>query len=431
MKIIQIVPGFGGTFYCGNCLRDSALVQSLRNEGHDALTVPMYLPLTLNGQTKPDEVPVFYGAVILYLKQNYPWLRSMPGFMERFLNSKAILSYAAHKAGSTRATGLEEMTESMLLGSEGNQHQELEELVDFLKKEKPDVVHLSNALLLGLAERIKEEVKTPVIFSLQDEDVWVDAMHESFRERIWELMAQKGEDVDGFIAVSHFYAGVMQQRMKIPDEKLHVVYIGVNADAYEPTRLATNPPAIGYLSRMNEENGFELLIDAFLELKQNNSFAPLRLYATGGMTGDDKPFINKQMQKLKQANLSGQVEIMHDFRQDQLSDFFRKITLLSVPVLKGEAFGLYQLEALASGVPLVQPALGAFPEIIEATGGGVVYRPNTSSALAAKLSDVLGSAEQIEQMSTEGIKAVRRQFNCRNLTRKMVEIYQQILNKKQ
>ena len=219
--------------------------------------------------------------------------------------------------------------------------------------------------------------------------------------------------------------------MKIPDEKLHVVYIGVNADAYEPTRLATNPPAIGYLSRMNEENGFELLIDAFLELKQNNSFAPLRLYATGGMTGDDKPFINKQMQKLKQANLSGQVEIMHDFRQDQLSDFFRKITLLSVPVLKGEAFGLYQLEALASGVPLVQPALGAFPEIIEATGGGVVYRPNTSSALAAKLSDVLGSAEQIEQMSTEGIKAVRRQFNCRNLTRKMVEIYQQILNKKQ
>ena len=431
MKIIQIVPGFGGTFYCGNCLRDSALVQSLRKEGHDALTVPMYLPLTLNGQTQPDEVPVFYGAVNLYLKQNYPWLRSMPGFMERFLNSMLVLNYAAHKAGSTRAKGLEEMTESMLLGSEGNQHEELEELVDFLKKEKPDVVHLSNALLLGLARRIKEEVKVPVIFSLQDEDIWVDAMHEAFRERIWELMAQKGEDVDGFIAVSHFYAGVMQQRMKIPEEKIHVVHIGINANAYKPSPPATDPPAIGYLSRMNEENGFELLIDAFIELKQNNAFAPLRLYATGGMTGDDKPFIHKQMQKLKQANLSGQVEIIHDFRQDQLSDFFRKITLLSVPVLKGEAFGLYQLEALASGVPLVQPALGAFPEIIEATGGGVVYRPNTSSALAAKLSDVLCSAEQIERMSTDGIKAVKEHFNCGNLTQKMVEIYQQILDKKQ
>ncbi|NQV02239.1 MAG: glycosyltransferase family 4 protein, partial [Bacteroidia bacterium] len=406
MKIIQIVPGFGGTFYCGNCLRDNALVQSLREEGHEALTVPMYLPLTLNGETCPDEIPVFYGAVNLYLKQNYPWLRNMPGFMERFLNSRIVLSYAAHKAGSTRAEGLEEMTESMLLGSEGNQREELAVLVGFLRKEKPDIVHLSNALLLGMAKQIREEVKAPVIFSLQDEDVWVDAMRTSYREQIWDLMAQNGKDVDGFIAVSHFYAGVMQQRMKIPDEKIYVVHNGVNPAAYEPSPPASDPPAIGFLSRITEGNGFGLLIDAFIELKQSETFAPLRLYATGGMTGDDKPFINRQIKKLKRANLSRQVEIQHDFHQDSLIEFFRKLTLLSVPVLKGEAFGLYQIEALASGVPLVQPAVGAFPEIIEATEGGVVYQPNTSSALAAKLAEVLVSTSQLERMSKAGIEAV-------------------------
>lgn len=427
MKIIQIVPGFGGTFYCGNCLRDSALVQSLRKQGHDALTIPMYLPLTLNSETQTDGIPVFYGAVNLYLKQNYPWLRNMPRFVERLLNSGPILRIAAHKAGSTRAEGLEEMTESMLLGSEGNQRKELEELVDFLRKEQPDIVHLSNALLLGLARQIREEIKVPVICSLQDEDVWVDAMHESYRERIWNLMAERGKDVDAFVAVSHFYAGVMQQRMKIPDEKIHVVHIGLNPASYEPSPPATDPPAIGFLSRMNEENGFGLLIDAFIELKRNERFAPLRLYATGGMTGDDKVFIRRQVQKLKRAKLEDLVEIQYAYHPDSLREFFRKISLLSVPVLKGEAFGLYQLEALASGVPLVQPAIGAFPEIIEATGGGVVYQPNTSSALAIKLAEVLDSNTQLIEMSIKGIETVSSKFDCRSLTGKMVDIYQLIL----
>jgi len=430
MKIIQIVPGFGGTFYCGNCLRDSALVQSLRKEGHDALTLPMYLPLTLNGETRTDRIPVFYGAVNLYLKQAFPWLRNMPGFLERLLNSGPVLSYAAHKAGSTRAEGLEEMTESMLLGSEGNQAKELEELVGFLRKEQPDIVHLSNALLLGLAGRIRKEVNTPVVCSLQDEDVWVDAMRSTYREHIWTLMAEKANDVDGFVAVSRFYAGIMKERMNIPEERIHVVHIGVNPDAYETNLLSCDPPVVGFLSRMNEENGFGLLVDAFIELKKNNLFKAVKFCATGGMTGDDKSFINLQWKKIKQANLTGYVEIQQDFRQDKLKDFFRNITLLSVPVLKGEAFGLYQIESLASGVPLVQPAIGAFPEIIEMSGGGVTYSPNTASALAAKLAEILESPARIEQMSRMGIESVSRNFNCISLTKKMVNLYQQILDNK-
>lgn len=430
MKIIQIVPGFGGTFYCGNCLRDSALVQSLRKEGHDALTLPMYLPLTLNGETRTDGIPVFYGAVNLYLKQNFPWLRNMPGFIEKFLNSGPILSFAAHKAGSTRAEGLEEMTESMLLGSKGNQAKELEELVGFLRKEQPDIVHLSNALLLGLAERIREEVNAPVICSLQDEDVWVDAMRSSYREHIWTLMAEKANDVDRFVAVSQFYAGIMKERMNIPEDRINVVHIGVNPDAYETNLPACDPPVVGFLSRMNEENGFGLLVDAFIELKKNNRFNAVKLCATGGMTGDDKSFINLQWKKIKRANLTGFVEIQQDFRQDKLKDFFRKITLLSVPVLKGEAFGLYQIESLASGVPLVQPAIGAFPEIIGISGGGVTYSPNTATALAAKLTGILASPSLIEQMSRRGIESVTRNFNCSRITREMVNLYQQILENK-
>jgi glycosyltransferase involved in cell wall biosynthesis len=428
MKIVNIVPGFGGTFYCGNCLRDSAYVNSLRELGHDAITLPMYLPLTMGGEKMNEEVPVFYGAVNIYLKQQFPLFRHMPGWMENLFDSKPLLKFAAKKSGSTRAHGLEKLTESMLLGQQGNQNHELDRLVDFLKNhEKPDVVHFSNALLLGMAKQIRDELKIPVVCSLQDEDVWVDAMEESWRERIWQLMAEKCHDVDAFVAVSSWFAGIMQEKMHISRDKMNVVHIGVKPENYIFTPPATDPPAIGYLSRICEENGFGILVDAFLLLREDPRFINLKLKVTGGMTGDDHPFLQRQLKKLEQKKILQDIEIQHDFTTMALEGFFRSLSVLSVPVLKGEAFGLYQVEALASGVPLVQPDLGAFPEIIRATGGGIVYRPNTAESLANALSQVLADPARLEQMSRTGRKSVENDFDCRSLTRKMVKVYEKVI----
>ena len=134
-------------------------------------------------------------------------------------------------------------------------------------------------------------------------------------------------------------------------------------------------------------------------------------------------FINHQLQKMKQKDIIRDFEILPDFSPAALRDFFKSISVLSVPVLNGEAFGPYQLEALASGVPLVQPELGAFPEIIKATGGGVIYKPNTAKALAAKLTEVLSDTTNLEKMSLAGRKAVEEQFDCSKLSARMVEIY--------
>ncbi len=427
MKIVHIVPGFGGTFYCGNCLRDSGVVASLKKAGHDAVTLPMYLPLTMNGYVNEDGIPVFYGAVNIYLKQ-FPVFRHMPKWFEKLMNSPSVLKFAAKKSGSTRASGLEDLTESMLLGAEGHQSEELRQLVDFLKyHEKPDIVHVSNALLLGLAKKVRDEVNVPVVCSLQDEDVWVDAMHEDSREKIWQLLADKAKDVDAFIAVSDYFGRLMQKRMSIPKEKLHVLHVGVRPEAYTYSKPAGNPQAIGFVSRICEENGFEILVDAFIKLKQNPAFSTLKLKATGGMTGDDTKFINRQIDKLKKTSIYSDFEIIPDFTQPDLQNFFKSVTVLSVPVLKGEAFGLYQVEALASGIPLVQPELGAFPEIISISDGGVNYKPNTATALAEKLAEVLSDQKKLETMSLSGRKAVEDHFDCGKLSVKMVDIYKTLL----
>ena len=427
MKIVNIVPGFGGTFYCGNCLRDSGFVSSLREEGHDAIILPVYLPLTLNGKQSDPDIPVFYGAVNIYLKQQFPVFRNMPHWLEHLFNSSPVLKIAARKAGSTRAHGLEHLTESMLLGVEGYQSRELDELVHYLRvHEKPDVVHFSNALLLGMACRIKEKVGVPVVCSLQDEDVWVDAMHEDYQTKIWDLMADKARDVDAFIAVSHYFARKMQKKMQIPEDKLHVIPIGIKPGLYDYNSRAEEPRAIGFLSRMCPENGLEILVDAFLRLRSDPEFEDVKLKLTGGITADDKPFLRKQLDKVSKKGLAGEVQIIHDFSFAALKDFFKSISVLSVPVLKGEAFGLYQLEALASGIPLVQPDLGAFPEIIHATGGGLIYHPNTSDALADALGKVLSDQAGLMKMSRNGRKAVEEKFNCSGIVIKMMEIYQHV-----
>jgi len=253
MKIVHIVPGSGNTFYCQNCMRDNSLVKALRDLGHDVTIIPMYLPLNIDdpNSTLFGDTPVFYGAINTYLKQVLPIYRKAPEWVERLFDSRFFLNIAAHKAGSTRAAGLEDMTISMLKGEEGNQATELEHLVNWLKDHsKPDIIHLSNALLLGLAGTIKKELGTPVVCSLQDENQWIDPMEPEYQDRVWQLMAEKAQDVVSFTPTSFYYAKVMREKMNIPEHKMDTVHVGINLSIYQQKSLSPDPPVIGFLYRM-------------------------------------------------------------------------------------------------------------------------------------------------------------------------------------
>ncbi|MGQ8337975.1 glycosyltransferase family 4 protein [Sunxiuqinia sp. A32] len=430
MKIAHIIPGSGGSFYCGNCLRDSKYMKALLDLGKQVIKVPLYLPI-FDDAHDLNEVPVFYGAVNTYLKQRFPLFRHMPAFVDNILDSKKVLHLAAQNAGSTRAKGLEEMTVSMLLGEEGLQKEELERMVHWLKDEaKPDIVHLSNALLIGLARRIKQEMDIPVVCSLQDEDVWVDVMSDKFREESWELMTERGKEIDAFIAVSDFYAEAMKKRLKIEDGKLFKNYIGVDAADYKVVPIEQKQPIIGFISRMCEENGLGVLVDAFIHLKEDEKYREVKLKITGGKTNDDTAFIKEQKHKIKEAKLEEDVLWVEEFEGEARQIFFDSVSLLSVPVLNGEAFGLYQLEALASGIPLVQPALGAFPEVVGLSEGGVTYHPNSAKKLSKAISSLILDKEKLTDLSKKGLAGVKEHFDVNKQAEKLVDIYEQFTKKK-
>jgi len=424
MRILHIIPGSGGSFYCGNCLRDSKYVNALQGMGHEVIKIPMYLPLFAH-ETDTGQVPVFYGAISIYLKQMFPAFEKAPKWFDRLLNSKPMLKMAANMAGSTDSPGLSEMTISMLRGEHGKQHEELERMIHWIRDHyKPDVIHLSNALLSGLAPKIRAELGVPVFCSLQDEDVWVDVMKPQFRQEAWDLMSENGKSIAAFISVSHYFSGLMKEKIKIPEEKLPTVHLGVDPADYEPVIVDRKPRNIGYISRMCEENGLEVLVEAFIALKKKPGHEEVNLILTGGSTGADKKFLSRIRRKIRQAGLEEAVEFHRDFEEEGRREFFRKVSLVSVPVLNGEAFGLYLLESMASGVPVIQPSLGAFPEIIGETCGGMIYGPNLSEILADTLAKALGNPDQLAGMSRSAIQGVNDRFNIFRHAEELVKVYE-------
>ncbi len=426
MKILHIIPGSGGSFYCGNCLRDSKYFDGLRRMGHDVVKVPMYLPL-FSDEHDLGEVPVFYGAISIYLKQLYPFFRKAPGWFDKLLNTKPLLKLAASMAGSTRAKGLEDMTISMLQGEEGKQYEELDRMTEWIRDHfNPDVIHLSNALLLGLAKTLKEKLNVPLICTLQDEDVWVDIMTDPNRQKVWDLMSEHSEHIDQFVSVSHYFKGVALDRMTIASEKISTIHIGVDPNDYQYRNSSEKKRSIGFISRMSHENGMDILVDAFLLLKKQPGYDDVQLVLTGGQTGDDRKFLKDVKKKIRKSGHSKSVEFHKEFEGKGRKEFFEKTSVISVPVRNGEAFGIYIAEALASGIPVLQPGLGAFPEILEMTGGGIIYGENNPGSLSSALQQLLDDTVTLEKMSREAREGAERHLDIHKLANNLVDVYEKV-----
>jgi len=427
MKIAYITPGSGDTFYCQNCFRDDEMLSTMLLMGQDIRKIPMYLPSGYERDGEP-KTPVFYGAVNLYLREKLPIYRHAPDWLGRALDSQALLKLAAKKSGSTKPTGLEGMTISMLRGEEGRQASELDTLIRYLRDEiRPDIVHLSNALLLGLTHRLKHDLNARVVCSLQDENEWIDEMGPSHQSEVWGLMAEKAREVDLFVTTSRFYSEKSQRELRVPADRIRVINGGINLDGYRPSSLPFDPPVIGYLCRISAYFGTGILVDAFLELKRDSRFRDLRLHLTGGHTAFDKPYVTAQVDKLNRAGHGDDFEIFPEFNKPHRIRFLESLTLLSVPVPTGEAFGAYQVEALAAGVPVVQPDVGCYPEFVEATGGGVIYRPNTPEALAEALAALLSDPERVRRMGEEGRRVVMARYSMREMARSIVGMYETLM----
>jgi len=423
MKTIQITPGAGGGYYCENCLRDAGLVRTLRRRGHEALMVPLYLPPVAEGPSPADEVPIFFGGINVYLGHKSALWRCLPRWMTRWLNARPLLAWAARRADMTRTADLGPMTLSMLRGEHGRQQRELEHLAGWLKaRGRPDAILLSNALLLGMARRLKADLAAPVLCILQDEDGFLDGLPEPSRTQAWNLLAERAADADAFLPVSRYYAGVMQRRLGLPHDRVHVVYPGVEAEAYAPAPVPPAQPTIGYLGQQNLASGVDRLVDAYLTIRDRGRVPGVQLRIAGGRTPGDEPLAQALADRVRHAGAEADVHWLPIPDRDAKRRLLQSLSVLSVPVRQGLASALYVLEAGASAVPVVEPRAGALEELVEATGGGILVDPDNPAALADALEKLLLDTDRARALGQAAREVVLADFTIERTADRVLEL---------
>ena len=174
---------------------------------------------------------------------------------------------------------------------------------------------------------------------------------------------------------------------------------------------------------MCPEKGLDKLVEAFIALKKRDEFKNLKLKVGGGCGPGDEPFVEEMCGRLEASGILGDVEFFPNLTRIEKVSFLKSIDVFSVPALYGEAFGLYVIEALAAGVPAVQPRHGAFPELIEATGGGLLYEPENARALADSIAQLFSDPQRARALGEFGQKAVFERFNVERMAKKTADLF--------
>jgi glycosyltransferase involved in cell wall biosynthesis len=417
MKIVFLTPGTG-SYYCGACMRDNALARELHRSGHDVTIAPMYLPLMLDDTALDglEKVPVFFGGINVYLQQKLAFFRKTPAVFDRLLNSAGLLRWAARHSHMTSAREHGEMALEMLHVGSSRFRKEWDKLLAWLGQTgKPDIICLSTALLAGFAGELKQRLGAPVVLFFQGEDTFLDGLPEPYRTRCWTALAERLPASDVVIAPSRFYAGFMRDRLRLASKSIEVVPNGIALDGYTVADTPPAYPAIGYLARMSRDKGLDVLVDAFLLLVGEMGDATTRLKIAGAATAGDQPLIDELQRRIADANLTSRVDWSPNLSRDEKIAFLRSLTLFSVPAIYAEAFGLYVIEAMACGIPVVQPDSAAFPEIIGAGGGGVCVPPQNPRALAGAWRDLLGRAPARAALGRAGRLSVETYFSAQKM----------------
>ena len=428
MRIAYIAAGAGG-MYCGTCIHDNTLAAALIRKGHEVALMPTYTPMRTD-ERNVSTGKVFYGALNVYLQGKSPFFRHTPRALDWLLDRPGLLKLVSKLGSTTDPRDLGWMALDVLQGEEGHQAKELERLVAWLRDDyKPDVVHVTNSMLLGLVKRIRGEVGVPVVVALQGEDLFIDDLPEPYHTTVLEEMRRRAAHADLFISPSRYYAEHMAGLLDVSAESIAVVPLGIRLEGHarEPEPRADDTVTLGYLARIAPEKGLHLLVDAFVELARLPECASLRLRIAGYLGPRDVPYKDECLGKLESAGLGDRVDFLGEVDLEGKLAFLRSLDILSVPTVYHESKGIFVLEALADGVPVVLPRHGSFPEVVEATGGGLLVEPGSTAGLAEGIRRLTVDADERRELGRRGQRVVHERFNDDANAEAILAVYRGLL----
>ncbi|MBV6451424.1 MAG: D-inositol-3-phosphate glycosyltransferase [Anaerolineales bacterium] len=430
MKIIYIATG-AANMYCGSCMHDNALAAGMKAVGEDVTMFPLYTPMRLD-EENVGERKIFFGGIKAYLLQKYPRPFLGRDLLLRIAGAQALLRLMPRFdiGSAVDPVANAEMTVSMLKGESGNQRELLEEFVSWVKTHyQPDVIHITNALMIGVARQFKRSLQVPITCGLHGEDIFLEGLPQPYQNEALKLIRERAQDVDRFLAISGYYGDMFSKWVGLDASKIDVVWPGIALDDYRNLTPDSSPRplTIGFFARFVPEKGLHLLVDAFLRLVRSGEFPNLQLRAGGYVSRAYKTYLDGIHKTIRDNQLEDRVKLLGTLERADKLNFFRQLDVFSVPAPYREPKGISILEALAAGVPVVQPEHGAYPEWVNATEGGILHRPHDSADLAEKLASLLRDAKLRKQLGQQGRQGIFEKFSSEKMASATLDAMRRVL----
>jgi glycosyltransferase involved in cell wall biosynthesis len=437
LKIAYLTAGAAGMI-CGSCLHDNTLARALSEQGHDVQLVPLYTPIRTDEQDVTLD-RVYFGGINMYLQQKLPLFRWLPKWLDRWLDWPWLIDWASGRSVKIDPKQVADITLSILKGSEGFQRKEVERLVDWLTAAvHPDVIVFSNILTAGCVPEIKRRLNVPVVVTLQGDDIFLRGLPEPYQSQALAQIRRLAEQIDGFIANTQFYADAMSEYLGLARDRIQIVPLAIDVGDFEELGVGdrgsgnggreSGVPTVGYLARLAPEKGLHILAEAFIRVRKMPEMEQARLRIAGWMGEANRKYAEEVFGKLRSAGLNDAFEYVGEVDRRGKLDFLASIDVLAVPTTYREPKGLFVLEALAAGVPVVQPDHGSFPEMLGELQGGLLHRPEDPQHLAERLHMLLTDEVQWIRLASSGRQNVHTYRNAQAMAERTAEVLRAVIH---
>ncbi len=229
------------------------------------------------------------------------------------------------------------------------------------------------------------------------------------------------------IAISQSTKSDLVKYLNIPENKISVIYNGVDHNIFKPCEpyqmrpyhvTLSHKPYILYVGSERQRKNLGRLFEAFAMLKQE--FPELRLVKVGA-PGRSKQLRSETLKKLSSLGITEDVTFVDYISESKLAYYYSSASLLAYPSLY-EGFGLPPLEAMACGCPVVTANTSSLPEVVGEAG--IMVNPYDTSSLVQAMRRVLTDDKLRDNMVRKGLEQSKK-FSWE----KTAELTQQVYNK--
>jgi len=290
----------------------------------------------------------------------------------------------------------------------------------WLWRQRPDIAHLHFPYPVGEVSQLCFGRARRVVMTYQSDVVRQKGILQFYRPLLWQVLRR----VDCIIATSTNYIESSPYLSRLRD-KCSVIPLGIELGRFlqvpsahvQRIRDTFGSPLVLFVGKLRYYKGLQYLLQAMLEI-------PARLLVVGSGP------LGAEWRRLAQTlELGDRVVFLGEVSDEELPAYYHASDLFVLPASeRSEAYGTVQLEAMASGLPVVCTELGTGTSFVNVHGQtGLVVPAGNTPALGTAVRMLLQDQALRREMGQRARQRALDEFSLPLMVDRVARLYAQVL----